>query len=73
MTNFFGSVMETIHTDSAYSVLSRKESGGAEIRKSTDKSVHDKKRLLLNSNELDQTSELNATVKFYCMHNSFSI
>ncbi|XP_059440230.1 uncharacterized protein LOC132172696 isoform X1 [Corylus avellana] len=59
VTNFFGSVMETIHTDSAYSVLSRKESGGAEIRKSTDKSVHDKKRSLLNSIELDQIIKVN--------------
>jgi len=59
VTNFFGSVMETIHTDSAYNVLSKKESGGAEIRKSADKSVHDNKRSLLNSNELDQIIKLN--------------
>lgn len=72
MTNFFGSVMETIHTDSAYNVLSRKESGRAEIRKSTDKLVHDKKRSLLNSNELDQIIKVN-TGKFYCIHNCFSI
>jgi phosphatidylinositol glycan class K len=60
VTNFFGSVMETIHTDSAYRVLSRKESSRVEIRMSTDKSDHDKERLLLNSNDFDQISELNA-------------
>lgn len=65
MTNFFGSVMETIHTDSAYRVLSRKESGSVEIRMSTEKSDHDKERLLLNSNDLDQIGELNTEVKFY--------
>jgi phosphatidylinositol glycan class K len=64
VTNFFGSVMETIHTDSAYNVLSKKGSGGAEIRKSTDKSVHDNKRSLLNSNELDQIIKLNTMVNF---------
>ena len=31
---------------------------------STDKSDHDKERLLLNSNDFDQISELNAEVKF---------
>lgn len=65
MTNFFGSVMETIHTDSAYRVLSRKESGSVEMRMSTEKSDHDKERLLLNSNDLDQIGELNTQVKFY--------
>ena len=65
MTNFFGSVMETIHTDSAYRVLSRKEFGSFEIRMSTEKSDHDKERLLLNSNDLDQIGELNTQVKFY--------
>lgn len=65
MTNFFGSVMETIHTDSAYRVLSRKESSSDEIRMSTEKSDHDKERLLLNSNDLDQIGELNTQVKFY--------
>ncbi|KAK4596557.1 hypothetical protein RGQ29_014556 [Quercus rubra] len=59
VTNFFGSVMETIHTDSAYRVLSRKESGSVEIKMSTEKSDHDKERLLLNSNDLDQIGELN--------------
>ncbi|XP_050275239.1 uncharacterized protein LOC126717520 [Quercus robur] len=59
VTNFFGSVMETIHTDSAYRVLSRKESGSVEMRMSTEKSDHDKERLLLNSNDLDQIGELN--------------
>jgi phosphatidylinositol glycan class K len=73
VTNFFGSVMETIHTDSAYSVLSRKESGRVEIRESTDKSVHDKKRLLFNSKELDQISGLNTAVKSCCILKCFSI
>ncbi|KAL0005459.1 hypothetical protein SO802_013020 [Lithocarpus litseifolius] len=65
VTNFFGSVMETIHTDSAYRVLSRKESGSVEIRMSTEKSDHDKERLLLNSNDLDQIGELNTQFLLY--------
>lgn len=32
---------------------------------STEKSDHDKERLLLNSNDLDQIGELNTQVKFY--------
>ncbi|KAG6647312.1 putative GPI-anchor transamidase isoform X1 [Carya illinoinensis] len=59
VTNFFGSVMEMIHTDSAYSLLSRKESFRVEIKMSADKSVPDKKRLMDNPSDLDQISELN--------------
>ncbi|KAF5454730.1 hypothetical protein F2P56_024375 [Juglans regia] len=59
VTNFFGSVMEMIHTDSAYSLLSRKESFRVEIKMSADKSVPDKKRLMDNPSRLDQISELN--------------
>ncbi|KAG2696679.1 hypothetical protein I3843_07G069000 [Carya illinoinensis] len=59
VTNFFGSVMEMIHTDSAYSLLSRKESFRVEIKMSADKSVPDKKRLMDNPSHLDQISELN--------------
>ncbi|PON73462.1 GPI-anchor transamidase [Trema orientale] len=40
VTNFFGSVMETIHTDSAYKALSRKTSGRADIKISPDKSIN---------------------------------
>lgn len=67
MTNFFGSVMETIPTESAYSILSRKESHRVEIQMSTDKSVPGKKRLLFNSNDSDKVSEPNIEVRFYCV------
>lgn len=63
MTNFFGSVMEMIHTDSAYSILSRKESPRVEIEMSADKSFPDEKRLMENPSHSDQISELNIEVK----------
>ncbi|KAH9699018.1 peptidase C13 family [Citrus sinensis] len=56
MTNFFGSVMETIHTDSAYrTTRSRKTS---ETKMPLQQSVkHDERRQLINSNVQDQTSD----------------
>ncbi|KAH9659080.1 peptidase C13 family [Citrus sinensis] len=56
VTNFFGSVMETIHTDSAYrTTLSRKTS---ETKMPLQQSVeHDESRQLINSNVQDQTSD----------------
>ncbi|CAK9162554.1 unnamed protein product [Ilex paraguariensis] len=50
VTNFFGSVMETIHTDSAYRALSGKDSSRAKIKTSLDPSaVQDLQRTLVSS------------------------
>lgn len=64
MTNFFGSVMETIHTDSAYrTTLSRKNS---EIKMPLQQSVeHDERRQLINSNVQDQTSDTKIEVTLH--------
>lgn len=57
MTNFFGSVMETIHTDSAYKALSRKSSAGVEIKIPSDQSAHNNERkTLTDSNIANQSS-----------------
>ncbi|KAK7281554.1 hypothetical protein RIF29_09651 [Crotalaria pallida] len=54
VTNFFGSVMETIHTDSAYRSGSNKN-GGAKTKKSLDQSITDNdRRILRNFDEKDQ-------------------
>ncbi|KAJ7960717.1 GPI-anchor transamidase-like protein [Quillaja saponaria] len=59
VTNFFGSVMETIHTDSAYRVQSRKDSGSAKIRMSSDQSdFSSERRELRNSNDKDKKERL---------------
>ncbi|XP_057962810.1 uncharacterized protein LOC131154209 [Malania oleifera] len=57
VTNFFGSVMETIHTDSAYSAPSSKYSSNVKIEMPLELSTHnDGQRLLINSNDLDDIS-----------------
>ncbi|KAJ6854647.1 GPI-anchor transamidase [Populus alba x Populus x berolinensis] len=59
VTNFFGSVMETIHTDSAYRAVPRKMSNRAGINMAVEKSVqHDDRRTLIDSNVQDPTSHL---------------
>ncbi|XP_062003526.1 uncharacterized protein LOC133721034 isoform X2 [Rosa rugosa] len=58
VTNFFGSVMETIHTDSAYKALSRKSNSKAEINTPFDQSANADKRTLADSNGQDQFSDL---------------
>lgn len=59
VTNFFGSVMETIHTDSAYRAVPRKMSERAGINMAVEKSVeHDDRRTLIDSNLQDPTSHL---------------
>ena len=62
MTNFFGSVMETIHTDSAYGALSGKQLKSVEIKMSSDSSGEDRQRILENSDVKDQGSGLNIKV-----------
>lgn len=65
MTNFFGSVMETIHTDTAYKALSRKSSSRAEIKTSFDKTINgDERRTLADSDGQDQLSDLKKEVTF---------
>lgn len=39
MTNFFGSVMKTIHTDSAYRAISSKGRNGAKFDVSSDQRI----------------------------------
>ena len=59
MTNFFGSVMETIHTDSAYKALSRTSSSRAEIKMPFDRSINDnERRVLADSDRQDHISDL---------------
>ncbi|KAK9185350.1 hypothetical protein WN943_025706 [Citrus x changshan-huyou] len=64
VTNFFGSVMETIHTDSAYRTThSRKTS---ETKMPLQESVkHDERRQLINSNVQDQTSDTKIEVTLH--------
>ncbi|XP_019190392.1 PREDICTED: putative GPI-anchor transamidase [Ipomoea nil] len=56
VTNFFGSVMETIHTDSAYKAFSTER---ATIKKPVDQSDHYIRRTLSSSGEQEQTSDSN--------------
>ncbi|BFG37190.1 hypothetical protein CerSpe_234640 [Prunus speciosa] len=57
VTNFFGSVMETIHTDSAYEALSIKSFSRAEIKMPLDQPSNDnERRILADSNGQDQIS-----------------
>lgn len=65
MTNFFGSVMETIHTDSAYRSWSNKNFGGAKAKKFSDQSLSDSDmKFLGNSNDEDQFNNFTAEVLF---------
>lgn len=60
VTNFFGSVMETIHTVSAYRAPSGKNSDKDKIRLSLDQSVGlDERRTLTSSNVQDQINNSN--------------
>lgn len=66
MTNFFGSVMETIHTDSTYKALSIKSFSRAEIKMPPDQPANDnERRILADSNGQDQTTNPKKEVTFY--------
>lgn len=66
MTNFFGSVMETIHTDSAYrTTLSRKNSKKVKIKLPLQQSMEHDERRLLSSNVQDQTSDTKTEVTVF--------
>uniref|UniRef100_A0A6N2KTC8 GPI-anchor transamidase n=1 Tax=Salix viminalis TaxID=40686 RepID=A0A6N2KTC8_SALVM len=57
VTNFFGSVMETIHTDSAYRAAPRKMSNRAGISMAVEKTAQDDdRRTLIDSDVQDPTS-----------------
>lgn len=59
VTNFFGSVMETIHTDSAYRAAPRKMTKRAGISMAVEKSAqHDDRRTLIDSDVQDPTSHI---------------
>ncbi|KAF2294640.1 hypothetical protein GH714_014067 [Hevea brasiliensis] len=58
VTNFFGSVMETIHTESAYRIHQRKDTDRVERKRPLEKSVdHGGRRTLIHSNKDDQISD----------------
>jgi len=58
VTNFFGSVMETIHTDSAYRALSGRESSRANIKKLPDQLASlQEQRTLASSNVQQQMND----------------
>ncbi|KAL5770588.1 hypothetical protein ACOSP7_014742 [Xanthoceras sorbifolium] len=75
VTTFFGSVMETIHTDSAYRILSRRISEKVKIKMPLKQPIDQEERSsLINSNVQDQTSDLNTEHQqcpFTCLLNSF--
>lgn len=56
VTNFFGSVMETIHTDTAYRVFSSEDSSMGKIKISLDQSVEQDMRRTLASSDAQQHS-----------------
>lgn len=63
MINFFGSVMETIHTDSAYKAPSTKTYVRADIKLSPDKPVtDDQSKTTTNSDGLDRNSDRKPSV-----------
>ncbi|KAK8980870.1 hypothetical protein V6N11_048000 [Hibiscus sabdariffa] len=61
VTTFFGSVMETIHTDAAYKAFSRRNSGRFEAQISMDQSAHHTERTILieEANDRDETHDIN--------------
>lgn len=62
VTNFFGSVMETIHTDSAYSVFPIKDSRTNNIKISTEQLVDDIRKFT-SSDVKQQSAEPSTTVQ----------
>ncbi|KAJ4845535.1 hypothetical protein Tsubulata_015622 [Turnera subulata] len=60
VTNFFGSVMEMIHTDSAYRTIPRKMSNSGEIRIPSENSLEER-RTLLKINTQGQSTDIKAT------------
>ncbi|TXG59672.1 hypothetical protein EZV62_014245 [Acer yangbiense] len=70
VTTFFGSVVETIHTDYAYRILSRRNS--QKVKMPLQQSVdQDERRSLTNSEVQDQTSDTTKECPFTRLLNSF--
>ncbi|KAK2637894.1 hypothetical protein Ddye_025689 [Dipteronia dyeriana] len=70
VTTFFGSVMETIHTDSAYRILSRRNS--QKVKMPLQQSVDlDDRKSVTNSKMQDQTSDTTKECPFTRLLNSF--
>ena len=67
MTNFFGSVMETIHTDSAYNVFPMKDSRANNIKILLEQSVDDLIRNVTSSDEKQQSAEPSTIVSSMLM------
>ncbi|CAL5207674.1 unnamed protein product [Lathyrus oleraceus] len=66
VTNFFGSVMKTIHTDSAYRSQSNKIFGGAKVKISLDQSTSDNgRRILTKSDDEDQFNKLSRKEHYF--------
>ncbi|KAF7824852.1 putative GPI-anchor transamidase [Senna tora] len=66
VTNFFGSVMETIHTDSAYRSHSSEDFGEAKIKMYADlPDSNSERRILRDTNNKDQFSDLSTEVISY--------
>lgn len=61
VTNFFGSVMEMIHTSSAYRMLSSKESKMDNSKMLRDQSGQDSQRILASSDVQNQFGDSNIT------------
>ncbi|XP_062084433.1 uncharacterized protein LOC133790706 [Humulus lupulus] len=74
VTNFFGSVMGTIHTDSAYKALSKKPSSRAYIKISPDKSTINNERKLTasDSDQLHDTKSGEQPCPFTRFMSSFN-
>lgn len=57
VTNFFGSVMETIHTDSPYRSIRRQNTDAVRIKTSPDQSNNDERRSLSNTEHQNSVSD----------------
>ncbi|KAL3821384.1 hypothetical protein ACJIZ3_007289 [Penstemon smallii] len=63
VTNFFGSVMETIHTDSPYRAFSGRSSRKSKIEISPGQSKRNKQRMLESSNVVNESADANMADK----------
>ncbi|KAL6177423.1 hypothetical protein ACLB2K_048949 [Fragaria x ananassa] len=72
VTNFFGSVMETIHTDSAYKALSRKSFRRAEINTPSAQSADGDERTLADSNQFIDLKKEDQQNAFRHLWNTFN-
>ncbi|KAM7252286.1 hypothetical protein ACFE04_024169 [Oxalis oulophora] len=72
VTDFFGSVMETIHTDSPYRAISISKSSNVKIKMSSKKSVQDdERRKLIDSNAQHQADNTNTQAQEGCPFTRF--